>query len=276
MSFRTLLARTTPSLTRSIHSTPSRLVVKEAVSAILHGSPAAKEEGEAAQKQHSKLVGRGKFVHEFQKHSVLPQHVEQYKKLIADYYAGINKSPDFDTRLVGSFEVIVGEVDTFVHIWEYEGLPGYESVKGAVRESKGHLEFFNHDILPLVQSRTSQLNQEFAFWQSSAPEAKGGIYELRSYTLTPGSLLEWEHEWRVGLEARLKSGHSPVGAWFSQIGKLHQVHHMWHYESLEQRRLTRQKAWEIDTWSGTVSKTVKLTTSMDSNILRGLPFSPTR
>lgn len=91
---------------------------------------------------------------------------------------------------------------------------------------------------------------------------------------------------RVGLEARLASGHSPIGAWFSQIGKLHQVHHMWHYDSLEQRRLTRQKAWEIDTWSGTVSKvrprlvsrakgervaevsfvaqTVKLTKSMDT------------
>lgn len=29
---------------------------------------------------------------------------------------------------------------------------------------------------------------------------------------------------------------------------------MWQYDSLEHRRLTRQKAWEIDTWSGTVSK----------------------
>jgi hypothetical protein len=53
---------------------------------------------------------------------------------------------------------------------------------------------------------------------------------------------------RVGLEARLKSGHQPVGAWFSQLGTLHQVHHMWHYSSLEQRRATREKAWAIDTW----------------------------
>lgn len=29
---------------------------------------------------------------------------------------------------------------------------------------------------------------------------------------------------------------------------------MWQYDSLEQRRATREKAWEIDTWSGTVSK----------------------
>ena len=65
----------------------------------------------------------------------------------------------------------------------------------------------------------------------------------------------------MGLEARLQSGHSPVGAWFSQIGKLHQVHHMWHYGSLEERRLARQKAWNIDAWSGTVTKVRERTTS---------------
>lgn len=62
--------------------------------------------------------------------------------------------------------------------------------------SQGHLEFFNHEILPLIQSRTSQLNQEFAFWKVAEPKTDmGGIFELRSYSLKPGSLLEWEHEW---------------------------------------------------------------------------------
>lgn len=206
----------------------------------------------------------------------MPQHVEQYKKLIAGYYAGIADSPEFDCRLTGSWEVTVGEVDTFVHIWEYEGMPGYERTKHAVRESKGHLQFFNHEILPLIQKRTSQLNQEFAFWKCAQPSAQGGIFELRTYGLKPGALLEWEHEWRVGLEARLASGHSPVGAWFAQVGRLHEVHHMWRYDSLEQRRQMREKAWEIDTWSGTVTKTVRLATHMDCSILQALPFSPIR
>jgi hypothetical protein len=100
----------------------------------------------------------------------------------------------------------------------------------------------------------TQLTQEFNFWRVAPPAVTGGIFELRTYALKPGALLEWEHEWRVGLEARLKSGHSPIGAWFSQIGRLHEVHHIWKYDSLEQRRLKRQEAWEIDTWSETVSK----------------------
>lgn len=46
-------------------------------------------------------------------HHVLPQHVEQYKELIAGYYDGIAKSKDFDCRLTGSWEIEVGEIDTF-------------------------------------------------------------------------------------------------------------------------------------------------------------------
>lgn len=49
---------------------------------------------------------------------MLPQHVETYKKLIEGYYKGIHESPEFHARLFGSFEVVVGELDTFVHIWE--------------------------------------------------------------------------------------------------------------------------------------------------------------
>ena len=34
---------------------------------------------------------------------------------------------------------------------------------------------------------------------------------------------------RIGIEAR-KKVIAPVGAWFSQVGRLHQVHHIWQYK----------------------------------------------
>jgi len=45
-----------------------------------------------------------------------------------------------------------------VHVFEYDGMPGFEQTKNAIRESKGHLTFFNKEILPLIQSRTSQVS----------------------------------------------------------------------------------------------------------------------
>ena len=104
-------------------------------------------------------------------------------------------------------------------------------------------------MLPFLYSRTNQLNQEFAILPTAPPHADGGIFELRTYQLKAGTLLEWENTWcvlscyfsfsqgvashifffrRRGIEARRKSV-APVGAWFSQVGRLHQVHHMWQY-----------------------------------------------
>lgn len=46
-----------------------------------------------------------------------------------------------------------------VHVFEYDGMPGFEQTKNAIRESKGHLTFFNKEILPLIQSRTNQVRE---------------------------------------------------------------------------------------------------------------------
>ncbi|BGP54606.1 hypothetical protein JCM8202_004978 [Rhodotorula sphaerocarpa] len=280
-----LLGRTTPaSATQTLSATPQQQArsfgsstvpqkVRDYASAFLHGSEELREE---AMIQHSRAVGRDKYVYEFQRHKVLPQHAVQYQELIEDYYKGIHESPDFDARLIGSWEIVVGDVDTFVHVFGYDGISGFEKTKYEIRASKGHLQFFNKEILPLIQSRTSQINNEFRFWNCSPAEAKGGIYELRTYDLYPGSLLEWEQHWRVGLEARVATGHYPVGAWFSQIGKLHQVHHMWQYDDLEARKARRAQSWEKEQWSSTVARTAKLCSSMSSQILKPLPFSPLR
>jgi hypothetical protein len=103
-------------------------------------------------------------------------------------------------------------------------------------------------MIPFLTSRSSQLTQEFGFFPTAPPHDKGGIFELRSYQLKPGTLLEWENTWfvlalfwmiheltyrgcwprRIGTEARRKFI-TPVGAWFSQVGRLHEVHHMWQY-----------------------------------------------
>lgn len=55
-----------------------------------------------------------------------------------------------------------------------------------------------HDALrPFLRSRATQLAQEFAFLPTSPPREEGGIFELRAYQLSPGTLLEWEATWFV-------------------------------------------------------------------------------
>ncbi|PKY47740.1 NIPSNAP-domain-containing protein [Rhizophagus irregularis] len=238
---------------------------------ILYGNPQIKEEDSQA---HSKLIARGKYVHEIQKHKIKPDCVEDYIKLISEHYPRIANNPKNSVHLCGSWQTEIGDLDSFFHIWEYQGYTGYHETLNQLKNDQYHQNFVKK-LRPMLQNRKSQICLEFAFWATSPPAALGGIYELRSYRLKPGRLLEWENHWKRGLECR-RQFCEPVGAWFCQLGELNFVHHMWQYPDLESRKITREQAWNVDGWADTVFKTVRLVRKMESNVLVPLPFSPLR
>lgn len=125
----------------------------------------------------------------------------------------------------------------------------------------------------MIHARRTDLMQEFSFWPTSPPRTFGGIFELRSYTLLPGHLMDWEQHWRAGLKAR-KNVMEGVGAWFTQIGELNRVHYLWQFPDLRARQVAREKSWGEKGWSGTVHKTVPLIQRMESRIMVPLPWSP--
>jgi len=254
---------------------PRRVVpsVRRAISvqSILHGSKEAKEDSDHEIQQHSRLVARGKYIHGIETHRVKPDSVKEYKKAAERYYTGLRDDSELRIKLSGNFEAIVGEQDTFYHVLEYENHSGLDNVWKKIPGSEH--EKARDALRPFLRSRTTQLAQEFAFLPTSPPREEGGIFELRAYQLNPGTLLEWEATWRQGIEARRKFV-EPVGAWFSQVGRLHYVYHLWQYPDLQTRKEMRENVWQVDGWASTVHKTSQLSRSMDSLILIPLPFSP--
>ncbi|KAF9437066.1 hypothetical protein BGZ76_002084 [Entomortierella beljakovae] len=158
-----------------------------------------------------------------------------------------------------------------IHIWEFDGYLGYTQEMARLRKDPAYQKFLK-DLRPMLNGRENQMCLEFAFWKSRPPVDLGGIYEMRTYLLKPGHLLEWETNWRRGLECR-RQFCEPVGAWFSQLGKLNYVHHMWNYPELETRKKTREQAWKVDGWAETVYNTVRLIERMEANILLPMDFS---
>lgn len=159
-----------------------------------------------------------------------------------------------------------------VHIWEYQRYEGYHA---SLHNISIHPEFreFDRKLKSLIKSKKTSLMQEFSFWPTTPPRRLGGLFELRSYTLHPGNLLEWETHWRRGLSAR-REVMEGVGAWFVQIGDLNTVHHLWQFANLEERKVRREQSWGVEGWAETVHKTVPLIQSMQSRILVPMPWSP--
>ncbi|GAB5587923.1 hypothetical protein Unana1_02823 [Umbelopsis nana] len=256
-------------LLRTDDGQPAQSKTGGILESVLYGSKQSKEEEKAT---HSKVLARGKYVHELQRHKVKPDRVDEYTALIAEHFPRIAGDPANNVHLCGSWSTEIGQQDTFVHIWEYKGYPGHKETMERLQQDPQYQRFIR-DLRPLLISRENTMMLEFSFWATSPPRITNGIYELRRYELRPGNLLEWEMHWRKGLECR-RQFCEPVGAWFSQLGDLNVVHHMWTYPDLQTRKTTREDAWQVDGWADTVINTVRLINKMQSSILKPLDFSP--
>src|SRR6266568_4611412 len=64
------------------------------------------------------------------------------------------------------------------------------------------------------------------------------IYEVRTYTLRPGTVAEFEE--RFARRLPLRETHSKLGAfWHTEFGPLNQVVHVYPYDDLNQRTAVR-------------------------------------
>ncbi|KAI1379907.1 NIPSNAP-domain-containing protein [Hypoxylon crocopeplum] len=242
------------------------------ISRVIYGTKEGRELDAQLEASFSAVLARGKYVHSIVFHEVQPDKVDEYVKLVGDWYPRMASLQENKVHLVGSWRTEVGDCDTFVHIWEYQRYQGYHQ---SLHSISRHPDFpeFDKKLKTLVKSKNTSIMQEFSFWPTTAPRQLGGLFELRSYTLHPGNLLEWETHWRRGLRAR-REVMEGVGAWFVQIGDLNTVHHLWQFANLEERKVRREESWKQEGWAETVHKTVPLIQTMKSRILIPMPWSP--
>ncbi len=95
------------------------------------------------------------------------------------------------------------------------------------------------------------------------------IYEVRTYTLQPGSVAQFEENFANALPSREK--YSKLGAfWHTEIGPLNQVIHVWPYESVEERNEIRAEAGKDPDWPP--KNPPEMYVSMSSDIYIPAPF----
>lgn len=94
------------------------------------------------------------------------------------------------------------------------------------------------------------------------------IYEVRTYTLKPGSVPQFEDIFSTALPYREK--YSKLGAfWHTEIGPLNEVIHVWPYADLEHRTRIRAEAAQDAHWP---PATLDLIVKMESEIWHPAPF----
>lgn len=141
-----------------------------------------------------------------------PEHVAPYKEAV--YVASLTAGAPCRTKwmpstatlrntwaagksLLAIWAISVRALSDTDHIWRYTGYQGFDTVSRQLR-SDPLLVAHEARIAPMLQHRRNWLTQAFTFWQNHIDWATSdSVYELRTYQLQPGHLLEWERIWCV-------------------------------------------------------------------------------
>jgi len=229
---------------------------------------------EPTKESHSRLLSDKEVVFELQTHNV---RADQMDKYVSNYekYVQLLGSSGVNAELVGSWSVIVGDQDQAFHVWKYTG--GYSEIDKARLTLAKDTAFKQlwAEQGNCIRARHIQYVLNFSFWPQIQNRTGPNIYEVRNYVLKPGTMIEWGNNWARAINFRTENSEAFAG-FFSQIGRLYNVHHIWAYSDLQTRKETREAAWRKPGWDECVAYTVPLIQQMNAKIMVPLPFSPTQ
>uniref|UniRef100_A0A3Q3FDK7 Nipsnap homolog 1 (C. elegans) n=1 Tax=Kryptolebias marmoratus TaxID=37003 RepID=A0A3Q3FDK7_KRYMA len=202
------------------------------------------------------------------------------KKDLAEVQNRLHQDRDYPCEVVGSWNTWYGEQDQAVQLWRYRG--GYPALTECLQKLKANKEYLElqKERAQMLLSRQNQLLLEFSFWNEPLPRQGPNIYELRTYKLKVFLQLYYTPEsnnscfFRARAIKYRQENNEAVGGFFTQIGNLYVVHHLWAYESLQSREETRNAAWQKDGWDVNVYYTVPLVRSMESRLMIPTKCSP--
>ena len=100
------------------------------------------------------------------------------------------------------------------------------------------------------------------------------IIEHRTYKIKPGKLnaLMDLYE-KVGMDVHKKILGNQIGYFYTEIGPLNEIVHLYGYKSLDDRARRRKELSENETWQKYISQSIDFIENQESKILLPAKFS---
>ena len=203
------------------------------------------------------------MIYEIRTYRLAPGSVAEVEKRFAEAYASRRKY----SELTAYFHTEIGPLNESVEIWGYRDL----TERGRVRAEAAKESGWPPKIVEFIRTMSSEIVVPFSFIPEIRPGKIGPIFELRYYTLKPGTLPDTAQGWETKLPQRTKL--SPIVlAGGVEFGKANGFVHIWAYSSLDQRAKIRAEAIAAGVWPPPGGHDRLL--SQDSKILVPAAFSP--
>ncbi|KAJ8964967.1 hypothetical protein NQ314_004484 [Rhamnusium bicolor] len=183
---------------------------------------------EPTKESHSRMLSDKEVIYSLQTHNFRADSKKPYLNNVKNIVDFIKSQDSLrkDVELVGSWTVNVGDQDQALHLWKFIG--GFEKIDDyneLVSQSED-FQKLKDEQGKIVRSRHLQYLLAFSYWPQILMREPKHIYEIRSYALKPGTMIEWGNNWARAINFRQNNEEAFAG-FFSQIGRLYNVHHIW-------------------------------------------------
>jgi len=178
-------------------------------------------------------------IYEIRTYQIAPGSLAEVEKRFGDAYQYRKKY----SELTAFLHTEVGPLNEIVHIWGYKDLADRARVRGEASKEAN----WPPKIGEFIRQMRSEIITPFGFIPEPQPGKLGPVYELRYYTLKPGTLPDVAKGWEEKLPERTKL--SPlVLAGGVEFGRANGFVHIWAYSSLDQRTKVRDEARQKGVW----------------------------
>ncbi len=147
------------------------------------------------------------------------------------------------SELAAFWHTEIGPLNEIIHVWPYPDLGARARVRAELAKEPN----WPPKIAEFIRTVHSEILVPFPFSPELRPGKLGPIYEMRIYTLKPGTLPDMMKAWEAKLPERLKL--SPLAvAGNVDLGEANRFIHIWAYTSLDQRAAVRAQAVQSGVW----------------------------
>jgi NIPSNAP protein len=146
-------------------------------------------------------------------------------------------------QLAAVWQSEVGPLNQFIHVWAYDSLEHRTATRGAAMKDPG----WPPPISEFIVEMKNEVFVTAPFSPPLEPRQIGPLFEIRQYTLSPGSIPGLIERWSEKIEGRQKF--SPlVAGMYSEFGALNKWVHIWAYKDANERNSVRAAASATGQW----------------------------
>jgi len=179
------------------------------------------------------------MIYEFRTYDILPGTLARFGTKTAEK---ISKRLEY-SDLTAFWYSDIGPLNQVIHVWPYEDLEHRRDVRTRV-VSDGIWPPANNDVLVRMQS---DIMIPAPFMERVISGDIGPVFEIRTYFYRSGEIPKVLNAWETAIQAREE--YSPlVGCWYSDIGELNKLIHIWAYRSLGERSKIRSEVAQRGVW----------------------------